>query len=114
MIDWTQEAIEAALDAAYKGGGMIETTAMRDALDAAAKAQGVDDAFDAGVRSTFKQRAEDLECIHREGWNEAIEAAAKHLDTHWDGERGDDIRALAKAADENKRSNPPVSAHVSL
>lgn len=92
-IEWTPEAIE-AWKRAYWKTYPTRGANIRYALDAAVKEQGVEDAFDAGVQSTFKQRAEDLECIYREGWNEAIEAAASYIG----GEGGEIPGANAFAA----------------
>jgi len=66
-IEWTQEAINAAYDAYDKHIDFLNP--MRHALDAAVKAQGMKDELDAFLHGMIAGQ--------REGWNDAIEAAAK-------------------------------------
>jgi len=91
-IDWTQEAINAAYDAYDKHIDFLNP--MRHALDAAVKEQGMKDELDAFLHGMIAGQ--------REGWNDAIEAAAKLFgkDDLWESEEcARAIRALAKTGE---------------
>jgi len=68
-IEWTPEAIEAALSAEVDVACGTEEENMRRVLDAAVKAQGLEE-FKKDYRGCTN-------LIRKKGWNDAIEAAAK-------------------------------------
>lgn len=97
-IEWKPEAIRAAIDKwdiVPTDENSLESD-MRAALDAAIEAQGLDDAFNAGVVSTFEQRAKDLEETYANARAKAIEEAATYLDSIHHNSTAQLIRTLTK------------------
>ena len=104
-IEWTDEAIDAALSEWFENGSRSTKNDMRAALDAAVKAQGVGwvgvphsvfyaKAFEDGVVSTFQQRAKDLEDIAASSRAEALEEAAVTADGYGSYTASEAIRTL--------------------
>lgn len=73
MIQWTDAAVNAALHEYLKASRAPLADAMRAALDAAVKAQKE---YPGGIRDVTDYM-DGMAEGHQDGWNDAIEAAAK-------------------------------------